>query len=63
MKIIKEGTQAQIDKVKRFECDKCGCIFEADKTEYESTSQYNETHYHCTCPFCKAIAYKEIPLR
>lgn len=31
MKIIKEGTVKTIV----FECDGCGCVFEADNTEYK----------------------------
>ena len=45
MKIIKQGmSKAEIEMikniVKRFKCRTCGCIFEADKSEYESTQEY-----------------------
>ncbi len=52
MKIIKEGDISKLKKTKRFECKKCGCIFEADKTEYKISSQYNEFYTYATCPFC-----------
>lgn len=58
MKIIrpglpKEELERRLKETKRFECEKCGCIFEADKGEYTHTTQYNETHYYCKCPNCK----------
>lgn len=52
MKIIKEGDPAKLITAKRFECNKCGCVFEADKDEYKSGMQYNETYFYCKCPFC-----------
>lgn len=63
LKIIKEGTKERLDRLKRFECEKCGCIFDADKTEYESGSQYNDTYYFCKCPFCGNDMYNEIVMR
>lgn len=62
MKIIQEGSEKQLNKIKRFECRNCGCIFEADKTEYKSENQYNETSYYCECPFCKRHTFKEIKM-
>lgn len=56
MKILKEGNIDVINKVKRFECTNCGCIFEATKDEYKIGSQYNTTYYTCECPFCHEIA-------
>ena len=57
MKIIKEGDLNRVKKIKRFECDVCGCIFEADKTEYKPTpglaQQRGEGSYRCTCPCCE----------
>ena len=34
MKIIKEGDLSKLHKVKQFRCLECGCIFEANDTEY-----------------------------
>lgn len=60
MKIIKEGGFDTFRRIKRFECTRCGCIFEADETEYRSGSYYNETYYYCECPFCKRNTSNEI---
>lgn len=67
MKIIKQGKteeelKAILKETRRFECGKCGCIFEADKGEYTHTTQYNETHYYCKCPNCKKNAH-EVEIR
>ncbi len=59
MKIIKEGNLKKLKKIKRFVCEECGCIFEAEEYEYKWGSQYNETYYYCTCPCCNQIAYPE----
>lgn len=52
MKILKPGTFKQINKVKRFDCHNCGCIFEADYTEYQPDSCGDTAFYWCKCPFC-----------
>ena len=66
LKIIKEGVSQ--DKIKRFECDVCGCIFEADEREYEEVKSLspwteltlyisgfnlNDVMYRVECPCCK----------
>lgn len=56
MKIIKEGN---INATKRFECKRCGCIWEADKGEYEYTPLMAIQHdnlkpYWMKCPICKS---------
>ena len=49
MKIIKPG---EIPKETiRFSCGYCGCIFEADKGEYEKGPTY-DPDYTCRCPTC-----------
>lgn len=49
MNIIKPG---EIPKETiRFSCSYCGCIFEADKGEYETGPQY-DPGYTCRCPTC-----------
>ena len=60
MQIIKEGSYRKILKIKRFECEYCGCIFEANKKEYKEEIQYNAAYYYCKCPFCGNKTYKEI---
>lgn len=34
MKIIKSGDLRKFKETKRFTCKHCGCVFEADNTEY-----------------------------
>lgn len=50
MKIIKQGKSKEElnkPKIKRFECYKCECVFEADETEYTSDTDYIYTqHIH-----------------
>ncbi len=58
MKIIKNGNINQLKKIKTFDCDFCGCIFEADNTEYKTGHQYNEVYYYAFCPFCGRRVYK-----
>ena len=58
MKIIRNGDMKRIKRVKTFDCDFCGCLFEADITEYKIGSQYNETYYYSICPFCGRTVYK-----
>lgn len=58
MKIIKYGDKKKLKQIKMFECTFCGCLCEADNTEYKIGSQYNETYYYITCPFCGRMIYK-----
>lgn len=59
MKIIKSGDKEKARCVKRFECYRCGCIFEADNTEYETKMNFeNEYHAVINCPTCDARLYK-----
>lgn len=45
MKIIKAGNKNRLLQIKRFQCQRCGCIFEATKDEYYSDQQYNDIYY------------------
>ena len=58
MKIIKQGDANKLKRIKRFECKECKCIFEAEKNEYQTGSQYNEIYYYCKCPCCGSIVYE-----
>ena len=51
MKIIKYGRIP--DATKQFKCLYCGCIFEADDTEYRHKFDRNEDYYICECPVCE----------
>lgn len=62
MNILKAGNLNRIDNVKHFECDTCGCIFEADRTEYLRETDFRNGHYFiCKCPTCDrdVILYPE----
>lgn len=66
MKIIKQGKSKEElnkPKIKRFECYKCECVFEADETEYTSDTDYIYTAYSCNCPNCGEIAFEQLSLR
>lgn len=59
MKIIRQGDPDRLHKVKRFMCRECGCIFEADKEEYKTGNQYNESYVWCECPYCANTAHED----
>lgn len=68
MKIIKQGKteeelKAILHKTRRFECDTCGCIFEADLDEYLHKTYLNETLYYCKCPNCRVRNAYEVKVR
>lgn len=53
MKIIQHGRpELDLSTVKRFKCDFCGCVFEADEGEYKVGQQYNNIYHQCKCPEC-----------
>lgn len=57
MKILKEGNKKLVNYTLEFTCDKCGCIFEADKNEC-FTKEYNGIFHSgffadTLFPFCK----------
>lgn len=55
MKILVDGN---LKKVKIFRCNTCGCVFEADNSEYKySRAQYNQSYYECKCPCCGKTGY------
>lgn len=60
--IVREGNKELLYKIRTFECDECGCIFEANKDEYKYGEQYNETYYYCVCPCCQRTTYHEVKL-
>ena len=58
MKIIQEGDKAKLVKARRFTCRACGCVFEANETEYTVGNDYrNGALYSCQCPTCGRWAY------
>lgn len=65
MKIIKEGLSCEeIERkrkgIRRFKCDFCGCVFEAEQGEYKCNQYYNsELSYACQCPKCDEVALED----
>lgn len=65
MKIIKEGNpKTRANVVRRFECQTCGCIFDANGNEYEVDEWYmkdvnrNKTiilRAWSACPMCDGL--------
>lgn len=54
MRIIKYGpvpTTPSSLAIERFECE-CGCIFEANKNEYNKYTFMPNVTYVCKCPSC-----------
>lgn len=67
MNIIKQGKtkeelKAILNATKRFECKTCGCIFEADKGEYETEEVQIYSYHYCNCPNCGQKA-NEVKMR
>lgn len=62
MTVLKDGdldrAKQSVLKPRRFECEQCGCEFEANKDEYKEAFQYNETSYFCKCPCCGTTVYE-----
>lgn len=50
MKIIKNGKPKVV--VKTFKCPYCECVFEADNSEYKTSTYRNEINSYCRCPEC-----------
>ena len=51
IKIIKLGKKP--DTVKRFKCRNCGCVFEADRQDYEEVYILSNGYYLLIdCPTC-----------
>ena len=59
MKIIKYGKLP----IHRFECTYCGCIFEANKKEYNIYIFDGITYTQCTCPCCDSQVIQENNIR
>lgn len=60
MKIIKPGNPNYKNKPIEFTCETCGCVFEADKNEYDTGVMYNDFCNYCTCPTCGHTVRKDI---
>ena len=62
MKIIKRGDPDKAKGAVQFECDRCGCIFKAEKGEWSYApsiaQQRGEATYVCKCPCCGKAVWK-----
>lgn len=59
MKIIKEGDANLLKEPITFTCDRCGCVFIADKTEYTVENSHSRGEYcYCKCPYCSCGTVK-----
>lgn len=58
MIIYKKG-KPTVSNVK-FYCKRCGCEFEADKSEYSKEFYRNLIIYACECPNCGRLVYAEV---
>ena len=60
MKIIQEGDKQKLLQIVRFKCRVCGCIFDADKTEYQwyEVGACYDSGLRCKCPTCDSWAYE-----
>lgn len=54
MRILKAGDVERLKQIKKFECQACGCVFEADITEYryQYSQREGEGWYEVKCPTC-----------
>ena len=56
MVIVKHGNLKEED----FTCERCGCEFLADMTEYKESYSNHEMYYIIKCPDCNTVVYKLI---
>lgn len=63
MKILVLGNLAVVNEVKRFRCDYCGCVFDAEKGEYDIADslaqQKDNLEAYSMCPCCKRRVWRE----
>lgn len=66
MRIIRKGRipTEETQNIVRFECNYCGTIFEANGTEYTTTTtrNFDKTKTECSikCPICKKTLITEL---
>jgi len=61
MKIIQQGDNNKVTDIKRFVCKECGCVFEADNTEFKAEYAYGQylEGYSCDCPNCGKSVFRD----
>ena len=57
MNIIQQGDPKRLDKTMRFTCSACGCIWDANPTEYRREDDRFSILYVCKCPTCGQLSY------
>lgn len=63
IKIIKQGRLKNPKDTRRFTCLLCGCVFDADRGDYETIDgQYDEPIHQAICPSCHKWACRSEPL-
>lgn len=60
MKILVDGDLSKVYRTEKFECDRCGCVFEATNQEYDVRYDYSGVdHLSVTCPCCESRVYRD----
>lgn len=58
MKIITQGDLNKTKRIIRFTCKTCGCVWEAEKSEYTYNFDQRDGEYSSMrCPCCGATTY------
>lgn len=57
MHIVQHGDLQRLDDVRRFTCPACGCVWDANSTEYRKEWERNTENVSCVCPTCGKRAY------
>lgn len=56
VRVIKEGDLSRVTSTKRFECERCGCVWEASGAEYLVTADFrNGKYFAMDCPTCHRV--------
>lgn len=58
MKIIVKGNPDKVKQTKKFVCNVCGCVFEADVGEYKIAFKRNIEVAYTKCPMCNSTTYE-----
>lgn len=57
MRIIEPGDLKRTERLRRFACAECGCVFEASRYEYTVETDYQGTMVAVKCPCCHRTLY------
>lgn len=60
MEIIKNGNLDYLKEIVKFKCDRCKCVFKANKDEYKIYANYGiDSYYTCNCSTCGYVINKD----